>query len=465
MKMFLIVLQVLFVFVASQTANDWSNNGQQNQQYLYSVPNNHINDNGIYYPTEPVQRYNYNDFQNRNNFSGLQSRFSKPNVLQNVEPQKELLSNVSHGVTNLGVNLLRSAVQLQSGNIMMSPTSIATLLALLQQGTNGGAQQQITNVLGMAPEITAPIYRRLTIDMRKRNSRNVLNVANNVVVSDSFDMDPAFKSTAIRNFGSEVTPMNFARADDAANRINKWIADNTNQKITDMIPPEIFNPTTQLVLVNVVYFKGLWETKFKPEATQPRKFYLKNRQTVTVPFMRMRQSVKFGADDRTNSLVAILPFERYQYSLVLIMPNEGVTTEELLSKVTDDDIINYHELQPVEINIEIPKFTMKSDTNLRPVLKNMGINNIFNSESELSGIGVYRTYPPQISDALHSGYLSIDEQGVTAAAASAFAAIALSFEDPQPHFKANRPFIAILWDTQFTIPLFMARVDDPSVLR
>lgn len=67
-------------------------------------------------------------------------------------------------------------------------------------------------------------------------------------------------------------------------------------------------------------------------------------------------------------------FQRYQYSLVLIMPNEGSTTDEMLSKITDDDVINYHELQPVEISIEIPKFTMKSDTNLQPVLKNVSFH-------------------------------------------------------------------------------------------
>ncbi|CAK1545672.1 unnamed protein product [Leptosia nina] len=469
-------LLILFVCVAvasCQVQNHRYTNDQSNDRiYFYDGEYNAPNYSSKQRNAEAnIYRSAYQDInplsaQNDNNILAgeLRSRFSEPNILPNVEPQKELLKNVSHGVSDLGIQLLKSAVQLQAGNIMMSPTSIATLLALLQQGTNGGAQEQITNALHMAPEITAPIYRRLTIDMRKRNSRNILTVANNVVVADSFDLDPAFKTTAIRNFGSEVTPMNFARSAEASKKINKWVADNTNNRITDMLPPDVFNPNTQLVLVNVVYFKGLWETKFKPESTIPRKFYLKNGQTVTVPFMRMQQSFKFGRDSKTNSVVTILPFERYQYSLVLIMPNEDSNTEQLLSRITDDDVVNYHDLNSAEIHIEIPKFTMKSDTNLQPVLKKMGVKNIFNTQTELAGIGVYRTYPPQISDALHSGYLSIDEQGVTAAGASAFAAVALSLDDIQPTFRANRPFVAILWDTQFAIPLFMARIDDPSVL-
>ncbi|VVC95127.1 unnamed protein product [Leptidea sinapis] len=364
--------------------------------------------------------------------SEVQAPVAKPVVLQNVEPQKELLSNVSHGVTNLGIILMKSASHVQRGNIMMSPTSVATLLALMQQGTSGGALQQITDALHMEQQITAPIYRRLTIDMRKRNSRNILTVANNVVVGGAFDLNPAFKATAIRNFGSEVTPMNFARSDEAASKINKWVAENTHDKLTNMLPPDLFSPITQLVLVNVVYFKGLWETKFNPKATQPREFQLSDGRKKMIPFMRMRSSFKFGADDRTNSLVAILQFERYQYSLILILPNEDANVDTVLSVLNDDD---------------------------------MGVKNIFEVQSELSGIGLYRTYPPQISNALHSGYLAIDEQGVTAASASAFAAVALSLDDPSPTFRANRPFIAILWDTQFAIPLFMARVEDPSLLQ
>ncbi|XP_050680248.1 leukocyte elastase inhibitor-like [Leptidea sinapis] len=397
--------------------------------------------------------------------SEVQAPVAKPVVLQNVEPQKELLSNVSHGVTNLGIILMKSASHVQRGNIMMSPTSVATLLALMQQGTSGGALQQITDALHMEQQITAPIYRRLTIDMRKRNSRNILTVANNVVVGGAFDLNPAFKATAIRNFGSEVTPMNFARSDEAASKINKWVAENTHDKLTNMLPPDLFSPITQLVLVNVVYFKGLWETKFNPKATQPREFQLSDGRKKMIPFMRMRSSFKFGADDRTNSLVAILQFERYQYSLILILPNEDANVDTVLSVLNDDDVINYHNLPANDIQMEIPKFTIKSDTDLQPVLKNMGVKNIFEVQSELSGIGLYRTYPPQISNALHSGYLAIDEQGVTAASASAFAAVALSLDDPSPTFRANRPFIAILWDTQFAIPLFMARVEDPSLLQ
>lgn len=66
---------------------------------------------------------------------------------------------------------------------------------------------------------------------------------------------------------------------------------------------------TQLVIANAVYFKGLWETKFKPEATKPLLFHLSDGKTKTVPFMRMRHSFRYGIDEETESLVVVLPFE------------------------------------------------------------------------------------------------------------------------------------------------------------
>lgn len=92
----------------------------------------------------------------------------------------------------------------------------------------------------------------------------------------------------------------------------------------------------------------------------------------------------------------------------------------------------------------------------------LGITGIFSKQTDLTRIGTFRTFSPEITSAIHTGYLSVDEQGLSAAAATGFAAVALSYDDPSATFRANRPFLAVLWDTQFAIPLFVARVEDPS---
>lgn len=93
----------------------------------------------------------------------------------------------------------------------------------------------------------------------------------------------------------------------------------------------------------------------------------------------------------------------------------------------------------------------------------MGVTQIFQQGSGLVGLGMYRTFTPQVSSAVHSAALSIDEDGSTAAAASAFSVVALSNEGPPMLITAERPFVAVLWDEQAKMPLFMAKIEDPSL--
>lgn len=93
----------------------------------------------------------------------------------------------------------------------------------------------------------------------------------------------------------------------------------------------------------------------------------------------------------------------------------------------------------------------------------MGITNIFSQQAELSALGIYRANSPQVSAAVHSAMLSIDEEGGTAAAATAVSAVALSFDhESLLSFNADRPFLAVLWDNQAILPLFMAKVENPA---
>lgn len=374
----------------------------------------------------------------------------------------EQLNNITYAITTFGINLMRSVNSLQNGNIIVSPTSIATVLALLQQGTVDEAQKEITRSLQMTADITAPTYRRLTYDMKKRNSRNILTVSNNLYVGDGFDINFDFKDTAVQNFGTEITPIDFSRPAAAVRQINKWVAGQTHNKIENLLPYSAVNYQTQLVIANAVYFKGLWETKFRKESTKPLIFHLSNGESISVPFMRMRSTFKYGIDEETKSFVTVMPFERHQYSLILILPHRLSNVDNVLNSLTNMKLVNFHKLNETEIQLEIPKFTIKSDTDMIPVLKNMGVSSIFSSKSDLTGIGTYRTYSPEISQAIHTGYLSVDEQGLSAAAASGFAAIALSYDEPAAIFQASRPFLAVLWDTQFAIPLFIARIENPS---
>ncbi|KAJ8709126.1 hypothetical protein PYW07_008952 [Mythimna separata] len=367
-----------------------------------------------------------------------------------------------YSVTNFGLNMLKNIDNVHPGNVVISPFSVTVLLGLLQQGAVGKTQAQITNALQMSPDTTPAAYASVSEDIKARNSPNILKVANNVFISENFFINPDFKKAAIDSFGSEVTTVSFA-GNGAARQINSWVASRTDNRIEKLISPDAIDYTTQMVLVNAIYFKGLWEVPFRPEATKPKEFRLSNGQVKTAQFMRMRKLFKTGVDKTTNAKVIILPFEREEYQLMIILPSELVGVKNTLASLTDYRLTSYLGFRTMDTELEIPKFTIRADTDLSVILKSMGLTDMFRRDySDLSGVGAYGPNSPHISSAVHSAMLSIDEKGGTAAAATSFAAVALSYDDPAVQFSVNRPFIAVLWDSKSSVPLFMAKIEDPQ---
>ncbi|CAH0596282.1 unnamed protein product [Chrysodeixis includens] len=372
-------------------------------------------------------------------------------------------NSLLYSVTNFGITLLKNVNAVQPGNVVLSPFSITTLLALLQQGALGQTQEQITAALQMTSVNSASAYSKISQDIKKRSSRNILKTGNSIFIANGFSINPDFKTVAQNSFDSDVTPLSYNRPEMAAQEINGWVASKTENKITKLISPDTLSSSTQMVLVNAVYFKGLWEIPFRPESTIGRNFHLSNGQIKTAQFMRMRKLFRSGRDPATNAKIVVLPFEREEYYLMMILPSELVGMQSTLQHMTDARLLSYLSFPPLDTEIEIPKFTVRADTNLNTILRTMGITKMFGPYSELNRLGMYRAYSPQISSAVHSAVFSIDEQGGSAAAATAFAAVALSYDEPSAVFKADRPFIAILWDAKTSLPIFMTKIEDPQV--
>ncbi|CAH0402315.1 unnamed protein product [Chilo suppressalis] len=427
----------------SQQNSNFANNLNVQNQIQNLIPRPSPNTESPYYGQNYINRFG------NGNMAGI-----------NRNIKNETFSPVSLALSDFSIRLMKS-IPRQQGNLVVSPFSIATLLALLQQGSLGSTQQQITVALQLTPNQAADGFRQLTETLNKRLSSNILNVANSIFIAEGFEINPAYKRIAINDFLSEVNPIKFNRPAVAAQKINNWVASKTNNKILDLITPEAVAADTQLVLVNAVYFKGLWAVKFKPESTMPKEFYLSNGGKKTAAFMRMRRFFRTDFDQTINSQVLVLPFENELYSLVLILPSEGASVASAIASLTKEQLLSYQKYSPKEVAVEIPKFTVKTDTDLVSVLRNLGITDMFGPRAELSGIGVYREFSPQVSSALHSALLSIDEQGGVAAAATSFGVVALSYDDPSVIFRANRPFLAVLWDNTASVPLFMAKIEDP----
>ncbi|XP_063617452.1 serine protease inhibitor 42Dd-like [Cydia splendana] len=378
------------------------------------------------------------------------------NLTQDVKLASAVISHV-------GIFMMKSARGNQS-NVVVSPMSVVNMLALLQAGATGVTQEQVSNALRLSPAKSAEAFRLMNTAFRKRGTeRNILRSACSIFAADSFELSRDFKNFAIENFGSEVSRISFDNPNAAAREINSWIASKTNDQIDRLVSPDSIGVNTQLVLANAIYFKGIWETMFKPSETSLQDFNLSNGSKKSVPFMTLRSGFRAGLDKANQAMVIVLPFENNEYSLVMLLPVPGADVSTVLTSLDGETLANYQHLRRQDVLLEIPKFTVRSNANLQPIFAKMGITKMFTPTSELSHIGLYRATSPQVSSAVHSAMMSIDERGATAAASTVVAVVALSFDNPSVVFRADRPFLAVLWDNQLNVPLFMTKIEDPSL--
>lgn len=447
----------------SQNQNQFNPNLDQNSNYQFQQSIE------LAPPLQSSQDYYSKQNLKQSNIGGIDNSYTtRANVVP--VPQSSQLLNMTNDIklasaviSHVGIFMMKSARENHS-NVVVSPTSVVNMLALLQAGATGVTQEQVSNALRLSPEKSAEAFRLMNTELRKRSTeRNILRSASSIFAADSFELSRDFKNIAIQNFGSEVSRISFDNPNAAAQKINSWIASKTNDQIDRLVSPDSIGVNTQLVLANAIYFKGIWETMFKPSETSLQDFNLSNGSKKSVPFMTLRSGFRAGVDKANKALVIVLPFENNEYSLVMLLPIPGADVSAVLTSLDGETLANYQNLRRQDVLLEIPKFTVRSNANLQPIFAKMGITKMFSPTSELSHIGLYRANSPQVSSAVHSAMMSIDERGATAAASTVVAVVALSFDNPSVVFRADRPFLAVLWDNQLNVPLFMTKIEDPSL--
>ncbi|KAJ0172283.1 hypothetical protein K1T71_012256 [Dendrolimus kikuchii] len=394
------------------------------------------------------------------NVKGLVGPSQNEATITFVNPK---IDDIGPSVTHFGINLLKVLGDFNDGNTVISPLSISTCLALLQQGARGTTESQISNTLQLSPESSRIAYRSLTDEIKRRSFNNILRTANNIFVAKNFELNGDFSRIAQTEFGSVVSTLDYSQPIQAADEINKWVDAQTNHKITKLVSPEHVGPNTQMSVVNAVYFKGMWDITFNEAKTKLREFHLSNGQNKTVPFMRSRRYLRGGKDRESNATIINIPFKGDEYSLMWILPSKQSNLNDLIKALTAKQLLAYREFPSLEVDVEVPRFTIKTDSNLIPALRKMGISDLFGPYADLSRLGANKldTLPLSVSSAVHSAVLSIDEHGGSAAGATSFGVVALSYDSP-PKFKADKPFLVMLWDNQLDTPLFMAKILEPS---
>ena len=259
---------------------------------------------------------------------------------------------------------------------------------------------------------------------------------------------------------AEANVLDFSKNVEAAEIINTWIEEQTNDKIKDMIKSDMLSDITKLVLTNAIYFKGLWEKQFDPDATYETDFEITNDQTVKIDMMSYTgDDSTFNYTETEDLQILELQYQGNDLSMIILLPKENnISIAE--SALNAKNLTNWrNDLEENEIIVKIPKFKFKTEYTLNDVLKNMGMNDAFSPGaadfSKMDG-----TRDLFISKVLHKAFIEVNEEGTEAAAATAIVmelGVAMSTE-----FNADHPFIFLIQHKETGAVLFMGKAMDPS---
>jgi serpin B len=352
----------------------------------------------------------------------------------------------------------------QEGNLFFSPYSLSTALAMTYAGARGATAQEMARALHFTLEsarLHAALAGLLRLTTCDRHGFE-LSTANALWPQKGLSLLPEFLATVRREYLAGLEELDFAGDTEGARQtINAWVENQTHDRIKELLVRGILTPDSVLVLTNAVYFKAPWEHPFQEAATRDEDFRLSSGRKVRVPFMHQTQDLRYLDGDTFQALE--LPYGGY-LSLVVFLPRKVdglVAFEKSLTAARVDTWLK--SLKTYTVDVSLPRFKTTARFSLAETLSRMGMSSAFSAAADFSGIaggrGLY------ISAVEHQACVDVDEEGTEAAAATAVVircCATIRLEPPERSvFKADHPFLYLIYDTATGSILFLGRFTNP----
>lgn len=360
----------------------------------------------------------------------------------------------------------------KDGNIFFSPFSISSAIAMTYEGARGETADEIQVAFGFPKDDSLRRESFLEINNRinKSDKEYQLHVANALWAQEDYKFIPNYFNLIDKYYGGKVTNLDFVnQTEDSRFTINKWVEEQTNDRIKDLVPRGSITPLTRLVLTNAIYFKGFWLKRFDKEDTKEEDFKVKPGSTIKVPMMYLNaEEIDCKYAETDNLQILELPYKGEELSMLILLPkNEDLKTVE--------ESLNYkkllewkHLLSNAEVEIYLPKFKFEESYDLSDTLNKMGMPTAFTLGIDFGGkadfSGMTGKKDLNIDKVVHKAFVEVNEEGTEAAAATAVimkAGCAFS-PDKIKIFRADHPFIFIIQENETGNILFIGRLSSPA---
>jgi serpin B len=352
------------------------------------------------------------------------------------------------------------------GNLFFSPYSISICLAIAYAGARGETAKQMGRVLhldahqGRVHAAFAQLQRLLRDAIDGIGCE--LSVANGVWKQQGHPFLPAFLEVARQQYQANVKEADFVTGAEAAREeINRWVAQETKEKIQQVLPPGSLNDITLMVLANAIYFKGAWAQPFEESESSVLPFYISRGRQVDALLMHQVKEVRYAEQREFQAIEMLYRYGRL--SMVVLLPREVDGCGLLENRLSPNLLARaLGQMKRREVEIFLPRFKIDSGFDLNATLGRMGMPNAFELTADFSGMS--RTKPLFVSGVFHKAWGEVNEAGTEAAAATVMAMAGCCDMEPPPPppvFRADHPFVFLIRDTRSGSVLFVGRLAEP----
>ena len=355
------------------------------------------------------------------------------------------------------------------GNVFYSPHSISLALAMTYAGARGETATQMADTLhfNLSQNNLHPGFNYLDMELAKRGEEAQgkddegfrLNIVNAIWGQKDFTFLPEFLDVLAENYGAGLRVLDFVNETEKARlTINDWVSLETEERIQDLIPQGQLDSSTRLVLTNAIYFNAGWQYQFEERMTSDSPFYLLNGQHVIVPMMNQKELLGYTSGDGYQAVE--LQYDGGEFSMVILLPGPGQyeSFEGQLTAEKANEIISG--LEYTQVALAMPKFEFESEFKMKDTLSAMGMPIAFGLGADFSGMtGGKDLYIDQV---IHKAFVSVDESGTEAAAATAVDMKLTGMPAEPIKVTVDHPFIFFIRDIETGTILFIGRILNPA---
>jgi len=383
-----------------------------------------------------------------------------------ADPADARLAGIA--ITAFSIELYRRVAS-GDGNVIVSPASIALALGMARAGARGETATELDAVLhDLATDKHAGWLNALDVALASRtgtfkdddgkNQAVALRIANSLFPQHGLNLQDAYLDALASRYDAGVRVVDYqADAEAARTAINAWVAEQTEDRIPELLVPGTITPDVLLTLVNAIYLNAAWRYAFPEGQTKDGPFTRPDGSTVTASLMQASYGYRYAEGSDWQAVE--LPYVGGSLAFTVILPDSLAAFEDRLDAELLDAITGA--LEPRNVRLTFPRFGIESKVELSDVLAAMGMPSAFNpGAADFSGITTDAAL--YIAAVIHQANMDVDEKGTTAAAATAIVMRGTAIPGEPVTVTVDRPFLFALRDVPTGTILFLGRVTDPT---